>query len=230
MNFLQLCQRAVTECRISGAVGKPVAVSSVGQTAELQRIINWVNAAWMDIQMTREDWQWMRTSIAFPTVTGQATYTLAQLGIADTFGNWFRDNFRSYPTPAGNRAEIMMSYIDYDDWLNTYQFGATRTTTSQPFVATITPDKGLGLGPTPLAGYTVTGDYFLVPSEMVADTDVPALPSRFHLAIVYRAMMFYGASEAASEVYQQGKIEFDRMMTRLQLNQLPQIYGARPLA
>jgi hypothetical protein len=40
----------------------------------------------------------------------------------------------------------------------------------------------------------VTADYFVAPSVMVADGDVPTgLPLRFHMLIVYKTMMKYGA-------------------------------------
>jgi hypothetical protein len=207
-----------------------VSVTALNQNAEYQRLIDWTNAAWMDIQSTREDWQWMRTEFSFPTVLNKATYTPSEIGIGSNFGNWYRYNFRSYPTLVGNQAEIPVGYVDYEDWRNTYQFGATRYSPSQPIDASIAPNKALALGPVPLAGYTVTGDYFRSPSEMLADNDEPSIPSSFHLIIVYRAMMFYGGSEAATEVYQRGELEFNRVMTRLQLNQMPQIYLARPLA
>ena len=123
-----------------------------------------------------------------------------------------------------------MSYLDYEWWRDGYQVGAMRTTQSQPMVVTITPAKAIGLGPTPAAGYTVTGDYYRVPTELAADLDVPALPVRFHMLIIYRAMMFYGASEAAAEVYQEGKAEYEKLLRRLNLNQMPEMIGADALA
>jgi len=49
------------------------------QAAEFARLTLFINEAWMDLQMTRTDWKWMRNSMTFPTVAGQATYTLAQI-------------------------------------------------------------------------------------------------------------------------------------------------------
>ena len=47
-------------------------------------------------------------------------------------------------------------------------------------------------------GYTITGDYFRSPTEMVADGDLPTgLPAQFHMAIVYLAMTYYAGYEAA---------------------------------
>ena len=76
----------------------------------------------------------------------------------------------------------------------------------------------------------MTGDYFKVASELATDVSIPALPTQFHMAIVYRAMMYYGASEAASEIYQEGETEFKRFMRMLVKNQLTGITVGGALA
>lgn len=225
MNFLQLVQRLRRKCRVSGA--NPVKLSN--QSEEINRLIDWTNEAWMDIQETREDWQWMRTTASFQTVEGQAIYTPAQMGVTD-FGNWTKYTWRNYVTAVGLKSEIEMEFRDYESWRNLWAYGANRFAKSRPMEMTITPDKSIGFGPAPIAGYTITGDYFRVPTEMSADADVPSLPERFHMLIVYRAMMYYGASESAAEVYNEGQAEFDRMMRRLQLNQLPDMLNSSALA
>jgi hypothetical protein len=176
----------------------------------------------------------MRYSMSFPTIAGQASYTLAEIestgiGFSD-FGNWDRDTFRNYLTATGTNDENEMPWMPYDMWRDTYQIGATRNTTTRPTQFTITPALGIGLGCTPIVGYTISGDYFKVATEMVNDTDIPALLSQFHMAIVYKAMMFYGASESAPEVYDDGKTEFDLMMDRIELQQLPFLQTAGALA
>ncbi|MFA6972410.1 MAG: hypothetical protein WC208_13575 [Gallionella sp.] len=202
--------------------------TAIGLTGEGRRFANWINAAWMDIQGKHQDWGWKRTSTSFVTVNGQATYTPAQAGTTN-FGMWSRDSFRNYLTATGTDAEVEMEYIDYEAWRNHYQLGSNRTSYSQPHDITITPAKSLGLGPVPLVGYTVTGDYFTCPTEMTADADIPALPVHYHMAIVYRALMYYAANEAASEVYNHGKTEFNRLMTRIENDYLPEVTLAGPL-
>jgi hypothetical protein len=310
VNFLALVQRLKTECGVSGST--PTSV--VSQTGEYGRLVNWINTAWMDIQMMRQDWDWMRTTATFPTVTGQATYTTTQIGLTD-FGKWARDTFRNYANPsvtfsiaspcvmtltshnlsvgdtvipfttgalptgltsgttyyvqsvpssdtvtlsatsggtaintsgtqsgthtissnnvttfAGLKSEIFMPYIEYDFWRDGYEFGALRQTQTRPTVITITPNKSIGLGPFPISGYTVLGDYYRVPTEMSVNTDTPTLPTQYHMAIVYRAMMSYGAFEAASEVYQRGEMEFNKMIRRVLADRLPEITAGSALS
>ena len=108
-------------------------------------------------------------------------------------------------------------------WRDLYQFGANRTTYTRPNVMSITPGKALALGPVPTSGYTIVGEYYAIPTELTLLTDIPRLPSQYHMAIVYRAMMFYGAFEAASEVFSLGQSEFNKMINRLESQYLPEI-------
>ena len=227
MNYLQLCQRMRQECGISGTGPSTV----VSQTGNLKRIVDWVNTAWIDIQTSHQDWDWMRASASFPTVSGQAIYELGTgtgtVGIAAAnFGKWDRDTFRNYDTSVGTNSEVFMGFIQYDTWRDSYFYGAQRLTTTRPIDMSITPSKGIALGPPPTAGYTITGDYFYAPLDMTADADVPALPAQFQIAIVYRAMMSYGAYEAAPEVYQRGELEFGKLMRRMTADRIPEtIWG-----
>lgn len=220
MNFLQTVQRLRRKCRVTGA--GPTTVIGV-QVEENARLIDWVNEAWVDIQTIRPDWLWMRTSCSFQTQLNKATYSLSDIGISSTFGNWKRDTFRNYVTSVGLNSEIITDFKPYDEWRNEYQIGAIRNSPSRPNCITIAPDLSIGLGPVPIAGYTVTGDYFKVPSEMVADADIPGLPAQFHMLIVYRAMMYYGVSESAPEIFDSGEKDFNAMLNRMSLNQIEEI-------
>ncbi len=220
MNFVNLVGRLRRKCRVVGANPSTLA----NQPEEINRLADWINEAWMDIQLTKSDWTWMRASFSFATVNGQTAYTPAQAGIAaNSFANWKRDSVRSYVTSAGVGTELAMGYRDYESWRDLYLMGANRNNFGRPMEISITPDKQLALGPLGATGYTVTGDYYTVATELVADTDTPALPSQFHMAIVYKAMTLYGASEAAQEVYQEGDSAYRRMMSRLTIDRLPEI-------
>ena len=112
MTFLELCQRMRQECGISGTGPSTV----VSQTGNLKRIVDWVNTAWIDIQTTHQDWDWMRASASFPTVASQAMYELGTgtgtVGVSvATFGRWDRDTFRNYVTSVGTNSEVFMDFI-----------------------------------------------------------------------------------------------------------------------
>lgn len=301
MNFLQITNRVRQNCGIASAD----LLTVIGQSGENQRIINWVNESWLDIQAMRQDWLWLRKDFAFPTVAGQTVYTTTQIGLTD-FGLWARDSFRNYANPivsisiaspavislqanrlnsgdtikfstsntlptgltagvtyfvvnpsidtfqvalisggsainttgtqsgvhkvtsnntlsfVGLNSEIFMDYMDYDTWRNNYQYGALRAMATRPNTVTINPLQNLELGPIADSGYTIVGEYYSTPTEMAANADVPALPVKFHLAIVYAAMIRYGMYEAASEVIQQGQQEFAKWKQRMLADQLPE--------
>lgn len=231
MNYLALCQRLRSECGITGT--GPTTV--VGQTGELGRLVTWVNDAWRDIQTAHPEWEWLRASASFTTVASQATYALGSgagtTGVtAATFGAWARYTGRTYVTSVGTNSESFISFMPYEDWRNNYQFGATRAATSRPVDFTILPDRSIGLGPVPIAGYTVTLDYYTAPVDLALDADIPAMPAQYHMAIVYKAMMAYGAYESAPEVYQRGEVEFAKLMARMTADRLPEVFWGPPLA
>ena len=222
MNYLQLAQRCRLECGIAGS--GPAAVTS--QTGEMERIVTWVAQAWNDIQVIHKDWGFMRASASFTTVDGTASYTLGSgagtVGVtAATFGMWVPDSARNYVTATGQSSEIFMDDIGYESWRDSYQYGALRTSKSRPTYIAVGPAKELCLGPVPLAGYTVTRDYYTAPVALAADADTPALPAQHHMIIVYRAMQMYAAYSNAPEVLARADKGFTLYMRLLSNDRLP---------
>lgn len=233
MTFLELVQALWEE---SGSTGIAPGVSTVvSQTGENLRLVNWVNRAWRDIQSMHPDWGWKRTSASFTTVAGQAIYPLGTgagtVGVtAATFSEWARYTGRTYLTATGTSSEAFLPYMEYEGWRNTYQFGATRTANSRPVQYAISPAKAVCLGPVALAGYTVTLDYFSAPTDLTLDDDEPDMPAEFHMAIVWRALMKYGAYEGAPDAYDHGKEEWKSWKARLEASRLPEVGFAGALA
>lgn len=224
MNYLQLAQRLRRKCRVIGS--GPTAVT--GQSEEYQRLLDWVNEAWMFIQNKHKDWRWMRRTATCVTVNGQSTYNPTTDFALTNFGYWaldYRngDTFRNYVTSVGPQSEVFMYPIDYDDWRDRYLYGAIRFAYSRPIELALAPDNSLAVGPIPVNGYTLIGDYYMKPTEMVAAGDIPAMPDQFHMLIIYKAMMYYGASESAPEVYDDGENGYRVMMAQLEQAQLPRL-------
>lgn len=259
MNFLALAQRAAIECGVaSGQAIKTALPTVVGATGSLGRIVGWINDAWTDVQCDFSDWDWMRSStllgggVSFPTLAGQASYPLGVPGGGDfdgdfggdfhgidgtvgvdpeLFGKWDRETFRCFPTAVGFRGEMYLDEIPFDTWRDSYMLGAMRSVQTRPVVIAVGPDQSLCLGPPPNDQYTITADYFRAPSEMVLDTDIPVgLPTRFHMLIVYRAMMKYAGYESAPEVYQRGSEENAGMYAQLMAARAPRFSFSGALA
>jgi hypothetical protein len=118
---------------------------------------------------------------------------------------------------------------EYQVFRNTYRFNVQ--VNGRPVVFAIKPNgKAVMLGQIPDDVYLISGEYQVLPTSMTADADVPAMPEHLHLAIVYKAMQFYGLFEAAPEVLSKGNTEFSRLMNQLEREQLPELYLGNPLA
>lgn len=243
MNFLQLSQRAASECGVAADKAIQAVLPTVaGASGSLGRVVNWVADAWSDVQMAYDDWSWMRSSnilgagVSFQTVAGQASYPLGTgpgtVGVGvDAFGKWDRETIWSFTTANGPNDEINLGEVTFDAWRSVYMSNANRNVRTRPEVFAVGPDQSLCLGPNVNSLYTVTGDYFVAPSEMVNDSDVPVgLPTRFHMLIVYYAMMKYAGYESAPEVMQRGMSESSKMSAQLQALRAPQIGFAGALA
>lgn len=230
MTYLQLAQKLVEKCGMSGT--GPTTCQN--QQGELKRAVNWINEAWLNIQESREDWDWMRSSVSFSTIPQQATYTQYEAGISD-LAKWLMNSsicsFRCYVTSVGVRSEIFLNFIDYITWRDTYQFGNLRLSYSRPLMITVTPDMSIGLGQIPdSADYTIVGEYFRQPTTLTLDSDVPNMPARFHMMIVYLAMKYYGEYEQDEYVRQMAEQQYEKMYQRLSLAQLPEMVAGGALA
>lgn len=225
LNYLALCNKLIQKCGISGGDLATV----VNQTGEASRVVNWINEAYTNIQELQQNWQWMRGPVSFNTVAQQANYTPAQAGIAD-FARWREDSFRCYLTSVGVGAEIFLGRLDWEDYRNTYLYNNIRNTYGQPLHIAVGDDKSLYLGLIPDTIYTVVGEYWQTPTDLALDADVPAMPARFQMLIVYEAMKSYAMYEAAAEVMAEAERQFKRMYNRLLNDQLSRITVGEPLA
>lgn len=227
-NFLDLVRRLSIEIGDPG--DGPTTLS--GATGQTRRLMMWINQAWIEINEAYPDWDWNRVTpgVSFVTVAAQTIYTPTQAGVpGGEVGHWDKDTFRTYLTTGGTDVELHMQWVPYDEWRDVYNFGSMRTAQVQPMIFSILPNLSLALQ-CPLVGYTVTGDYFTLPSGMSADADIPALPLRYFMTIVYKAMTYYGSFESAPEVYAAGEEGYNRMMTRMTSLRMPEITAGGALA
>lgn len=227
MTFLQLVNRLRGEC----GVGNSDLAALTGLSGQNLKCKDWIADAYVELQNKRPDWEWMRTAFSFTTTEDQQLYTLANVGISATFASYKPDSFRIYRTADGYSTEQYLQHNqNYDEWRDVWQFGANRTNTGQPTEFVITPNKSIGLSPIPDdTGYTVLGEYYTTAVELSVAADEPAFPDRFHMILVYDAMMRYGVYEAAAEVYQRGEAKYRELMNQLELDQLPAIEFPEPL-
>lgn len=206
MTFLELCQRLRQEV---GAAGTGPA-SVTGQHGEYARLIGWIQQEWTQIQTERPDWQFAWAEGEIEMEDGYREYALPNDWASFIPGTIYLDDRK-------------LTLLGYPDFRRRYRSGAP----SVPQHITVTPDKVLTLSAAvqidapPAPGQVLTFEYYRKPQQLTANGDVPRLPSRYHMLIVYRAMVQYGLYENAGEVVQQGMANAARLMSRLERTELP---------
>lgn len=222
MTYLQLLNRLKNECGVAGAD-----LTSLSELSrEMQRLANWVAQSYEEIQEECLSFDFRRKSFTFNTVAGTQTYAVGTglaINLTD-FATWINDSFRIYLTADGVADEILLDqFPDYTSFRDYYMLGTLGTSTGRPSTIAITPNKSLAFGLKPDDVYTVTGEYYSTPQTLTASTDVPLIPARFHMAIVYKAMMKYGLYESAQEQVQAGQQQYAVMLNRLRADQTPMV-------
>ena len=206
-SYLQLCNDVIRECAISG--GDISAVTS--QTGLRNKVVEWVAEADMHIQKLYRDWNFLHTSHSDTTITGNKDYVKpTDLGHWDTssfFLDYTSDDY------------VHLDEMDYIVWRNEYGLGTQ--TNDKPAWVIIKPNKDLILHSPPDAAYTLTADYWQLPTRLSANTDTSSIPEQFEKIIVYRAMMFYAQHEEAGEFLQYANQEYQQALLELKANEAP---------
>lgn len=211
MNLLQLTQAVKRESGMAG--GGPTSSSTT--VLQEQRLFAWVNWAARDLTLAREDWRFRRASATLASTTNQVN-TATDFGLTD-FASWkpatrfYKPS--TYRVSDGLSNERELAWMDYDQFRKTFFIG-----TQTPGMAanwSISPDEEFLLGPAPDSAHFIRADYVRDYTDLVADTDTPIIPARFHMLIVWRALREYGGFDAASEVFQRADQNYNAMWPQL---------------
>ena len=216
MNYLALCQRAVTEAGITG--NGPTNVES--QTGQLLKITGWVNQAWQDIQLMRPNWLFMNEEFSFNTATATRDYLAADQSIND-MKLWDTGSFLIFDPAVGVTEQGELVYYPYQKWRRMYRNQMEARTDDKPQLFTILPNNKIRFEPQPDKVYTIDGEYKRSTQEFTANEDVPTgLPEDFHILIVWKALQYYASYEDAPEVMDEAETSFDNLLLRLENEQL----------
>lgn len=200
--------------------------STVNQVGEFAKLIEWIDATYLDILGLHEDWQFLHSSFDFQTTAGKQKYTPAEAGLPD-FKNWLVDDVRTYKQI---ESEQDIWFCDWGYFKRVYLFGSARVQTGIPNQFTVMPDRSIMIWPIPDDKYHINGWYFKAGTPMVNDEDVPVFKEEYHWIIVWRALTFYGADYVEADKYQHGVNEYERIKGRMEFNELPQFTRGEPLA
>lgn len=218
MNFLEICQKTRELAAISG-VGPS---TTVGQSGEMSRIVNWVAQSWLEIQGLHKTWNFLAKDFSFTTMEGKGDYTLAEAGVPDLM-LWDKYSLRCQRTDLGFVNRQFMEDWDFVPFRDTYRFN--NMVQGRPIRFAIDPkDKSILIAAIPNGeGFTVTGRYWSKPVAFVNDYSVPAMPDQHHMLIAYWALSKYAGYEAATEAKQEAMENKPRLLTMLENDQLPEI-------
>lgn len=216
MNFLALVKRLQREAGLSGMT--PVAAVT-GQTGMAQKLVDWINTAWVEIQEMRGgDWMFMRGEHSHALTIGDNEYDLVV--------DWGWTDVRRFD-PKDWRIEELTTdrsplvFLPYARWREQYGHAAF-TTPGRPSMLTSHLPNQLRFNALPDKAYVVTAGYWKVATELVANTDTPSLPTD-HMAIVWKALEHYAYHEGSPELLATAKAQWKLQYAQIIATQLPPV-------
>lgn len=238
--YLKICQNVARECGISGgADASPNPTAVTGQIGELNRVVNWVADAYIEIQ-NAEYYRWLRKKFTVNTVSGTATYAFGVVTDVDDaafitrFDRWRFNDRRNPPklflTSSGVGSQIFLSYTAWDNFEYLYETGSLQDQTSQPVHITVNSKDEIQLGIKPNDIYTLTGSYHKSAQILAVNGDIPEMPTQYHNLIMYQAMIYYGYFDVAPEIIARGKEGFNLIRNQLKRNQADEFRVGAPMA
>lgn len=219
MNRLDLVKRLSRESGVNQAGPS----TTLNQTGEYLRLVDWVDTAYNNVQTTHSTWNFLRKNFTLPLSAGVSQYACS---LISDFGEWIEDNFTLYLNTSD---EQFVEYIPWELFRVWYLIGTQRTQTGRPSIFSIMPDETLIFFPIPDDSYSVSGEYYRTPDKMTVDASSPIFPERFHLAVLWRALMLYGAYSQEPDKYSVGQNEYKVVIREMEKSQLPHISWGEPL-
>lgn len=220
--FLELAKDVARE---SGTLSPSTITSVTNLQGRPEKVVSWTRKAWTNIQNSREDWRWLEGRFSATLIPGAAQYTPASFNLT-RFGSWMEDDPR-FPSmaiygPAGQPAvsPVELRQIDHYEYERRYTRGGVQS--GKPTEWADAPD-GILFHPVPDAAYVVRGLYYKSPQILVANDDVPEMPARFHEMIVWEAIRLMMISDGAYAESGWPQVEFARLRSELERDQLPEV-------
>jgi hypothetical protein len=215
--------------RQDGSISVTSITSVEAQTGRIEKMVNWVQKAYNNIQNSRRDWGWLIDEFEVSLIPGTAIYTPLSFNLT-RFSNWVRDDWDGYKPMSlrdpliGLADEGELDEIDYRVWRERYGRGDQSSVYwNRPTEWAVTPKNELAFGSVPDTAFTIRGQYQKGPQLLVANSDIPEMPARFHDLIVWEAHRMLLIHDGA---YQESQFPTQEMATlrhQLEMDQLPEV-------
>lgn len=194
MDFLALCQRVRQESGIADSGPSNV----TGQIGDLKRMVDWVNEAYMRVQSFRDDWEWLWTSSTVSVIAGTAVYSLPAT----------IENLIANTVYLDGKKLSSMSYEDYRERHQTLVSGT-------PSSFAIRPDGKIALNADPDASGTLSFEAYTKPVYFTQNIDAPLFDERFHMILVWSALLDYALFDEAPELVTKAQVKYQNLLAEL---------------
>lgn len=221
MNYLEIVKAARLLCGMQG-IGPTSLANAQGVE---QVLVRHVRDAYIDIQNTREEWDWLQRESTFSTTASKDTYTLSDIFAASS------DTFKKFKNDSFIIESDKKKYLRFNDIDNLESKYLNSTDEAEPTEFTINPpDHSVVLKKTPDASYMISFKYWRSPEELTEDSQVPTLPQQFHNLIVYKATERMAVYLGAPDLYTRYSVEGNKLMGQLMRMEVPKMsFKPRPL-
>lgn len=237
MNYLELVQRAI---RYSGArVEEPTTL--VGASNEVLLFADFVEQAWTELQIERNDWLW-NTRSRFSGILKEDTYKMYLRGeIAgpdNTFTGFVDDTLDPVAITAGEmiqkfkectvrisaddvlEPEAYLHFLPWELWNDL----AADERTGTPSWYTVDSEGVLRFMPVADQDYRIYVEAGEAPQVLEADEDVPeGLATFLHMIIVWRAIIFYGMYRSDQSIIAQAQQREEVFKKRMESMDMPRV-------
>jgi len=211
MNFLDLCKALRREAGIAGT--GPGSVEN--QTGKMLDIVQWTADAYKEICAMRPAWKFLRTFKTFVTADGDTNeYDIEDDLLITDLARFDEDATRIYLDSTADQTRLdWFDWRKFRDRYNVFPEG-------RPTVITrVRAGDTIALNRTPDDAYTLTLDYWKIAPALAVNADTPLIPERFHMVIVWYAVMNYAGNEITPEIYSHAKSKYGPLMSSLMLDQ-----------
>lgn len=214
MNLLQMAQRLHSELLRS----TQMPMSIVGASELNARSFNRLAYAWTELQNERR-WLWMRSTTDVALTIGQQTYSDTDLDLT-RFGRWRTEDERYQPYlyidgSPNTLWPLCFEHLDRFRQLWVYlDMGNT-----QPISWSVDEQQRFLVGPAPAAAYKLRAEFWLSPTELTADADEPDMPERFHMVLVWRALIDMAKADAKPEILAMAEDNYAKAHAQLRRDQ-----------
>lgn len=187
--------------------------STINQTGEYKRVVDWVDMAWDEIQREHKwSFLWESTTVTIPAGVNLLAGTIPA---------------HRYVQDASYIGSKRLLYLPWEAFRRRYP--TALISAGEPATWSIRPDKAFVVDHSPTADTAISVERYQNPVAMAADADEPAMPAEHHMAIVYKALLLYANFEEAGITRATAEAELNRHLMALGLLELPDFDLADPL-